>query len=436
MSALLVLSMWSAAAAAAAAPAADARVDAAVGKLAPAAIEARHRIHQSPELGNRETQTAETIAAYLRSLGLEPRTGIAHTGVVANLKGGRPGPYVAVRADMDALPVTEATPFPFKSTARTTWLGQDVGVSHACGHDVHVAVQLGVAAVLAGMKAELPGEVQFIFQPAEEGPPPGEEGGAALMLKEGLWSERKPQAVFGLHASAHDDVGTLTYCSGPALSAADELDITIKGRSAHGARPDLAVDPVVVAAEAVTALQTIRSRNVPPTAAGVITIGVVRGGQRRNIIPAEVEMQGTVRTFDPKVQDLIERRIREVLDGVTRAGGATFDLRYDRSYPVTVNDAALTRLSLPSLARAVGADKVTEVPPLPASEDFSYFANATPGFFYFLGTRKPGTVSGDHHTPTFTADDGAIPVGMRAMSLVLLDYLARESRVSASKGRP
>jgi amidohydrolase len=433
LSALLVLSM---SAAAAAAPAGDAKVEAAVQKLAPAAIEARHRIHQNPELGNRETKTAETIADYLKSLGLEPRTGIARTGVVANLKGGRPGPYVAVRADMDALPVTEDTPFPFKSTARATWLGQEVGVSHACGHDIHVAVQLGVAAVLASVKAELPGEVQFIFQPAEEGPPAGEEGGAALMLKEGLWGERKPQAVFGLHASAHDDVGTITYCSGPALSAADELDITIKGKSAHGARPDLAVDPVVVAAEAVTALQTIRSRNVPPSAASVITIGIVRGGQRRNIIPAEVEMQGTVRTFDPKVQDLIERRVREVLDGVTRAGGATFDLRYDRSYPVTINDAALTRLTVPSLARAVGAGKVTEVPPLPASEDFSYFANATPGFFYFLGTRRPGTVSGDHHTPTFTADDAAVPVGMRAMSLVLLDYLTREARASTGRPRP
>jgi amidohydrolase len=433
LSAALVLSMWSAAAVA---PAADARVEAAVAKLAPGAIEARHRIHQNPELGNRETKTAEAIAAYLKSLGLEPRTGVGRTGVVANLKGGRPGPYVAVRADMDALPVTEDTPFPFKSTVRTTYLGQEVGVSHACGHDVHVAVQMGVAAVLAGMKAELPGEVQFIFQPAEEGPPPGEEGGAALMLKEGLWSERKPQAVFGLHASAHDDVGALTYCSGPALSAADDLDITIKGKSAHGARPDLAVDPVVVAAQAVNALQTIRSRNVPPNAPSVITIGIVRGGQRRNIIPADVEMQGTVRTYDPKVQDLIERRIREVLDGVTRAAGATFDMRYNRSYPVTVNDVALTRLTLPSLVRAVGAAKVTEVAPLPASEDFSFFSNATPGFFFFLGTRKPGTVSGDHHTPTFTADDGAVPVGMRAMSFVLLDYLTREARAPSSKARP
>jgi amidohydrolase len=425
LSALLVLSLWSAAAVAAPA---DAKVDAAVKRLSPSIVEARHRIHQYPELGNRETKTAETIAAHLRSLGLEPRTGIGKTGVVANLKGARPGPYIAVRADIDALPVTEDTPFPFKSTVRTTYLGQDVGVMHACGHDIHTAVQMGVASVLAEMKADLPGEVQFIFQPAEEGPPPGEEGGAALMLKEGLWKERKPQAVFGLHASAHDDVGSVTYCPGPALSAADDLDITIKGKSAHGARPDLAVDPVVVASQAVTALQTIRSRNVPPRAHSVITIGVLRGGQRRNIIPAEVELLGTVRTYDPRVQDLIERRIREVLEGVTRAAGAAFDMRYSRFYPVTINDLALTRQSVPSLVRALGAGRVAEVGPLDASEDFSVFANETPGFFYFLGTRKPGTVSGDHHTPTFAADDSAVAVGMRAMSFVLLDYLARESR--------
>ncbi len=434
MSAAVLLSLWSAAAAA---PAIDAKVEAAVQKQAAAMVEARHRIHHDPELGNRETKTAETIAAHLRSLGLEPRMGVAHTGVVANLKGGKPGPYIAVRADMDALPVTEDTPFPFKSTVRATYLGQDVGVAHACGHDIHVAVQMGVAAVLAGMKADLPGEIQFIFQPAEEGPPPGEEGGAALMLKEGLWKERKPQAVFGLHASAHDDVGTVTWCSGPALAAADALDVTIKGKPAHGARPELAVDPVVVAAQAVMALQTIHSRNVPPRAPSVITIGMIRGGQRRNIIPAEVELQGTIRTYDPHVQDLIERRIREVLDGVTRSAGATFDMSYLRQYPVTINDAALTKASVPSLVRAVGAARVTEAEPRTGSEDFSYFANETPGFFYFLGTRKPGTVSGDHHTPTFTADDGAVLVGMRAMSFVLLDYLARESvRPPTARSRP
>jgi amidohydrolase len=335
---------------------------------------------------------------------------------------------VAVRADMDALPVTEDTSLPFKSTVRTTYLGQEVGVSHACGHDIHVAVQMGVAAVLASMKDDVSGEVQFIFQPAEEGPPPGEEGGASLMLKEGVWKEGKPKAVFGLHASARDAVGEIRYAPGPALSAADNLDIVIKGRGAHGARPELAVDPIVVASEVVLALQTIRSRSTPPLSASVVTIGMFRGGQRRNIIPAEVEMQGTVRTYDPKVQDLIERRVREILDGVTKAHGATFTLEYERRYPATLNDLALTEATLPSLQRAVGPDNVKKVEPLAGSEDFSYFSNEVPGFFYFLGTTRAGTTSGDHHTPTFLADDTAVPVGMKAMSFVLLDYLDRESK--------
>jgi amidohydrolase len=405
----------------------DARVEAGVRKHAPAMIEVRHHIHQYPELGNREVKTAERIAAHLRALGMEPKTGVAHTGVVGVLKGGKPGPFIAVRADMDALPVIEEAPLPFKSTVRATYLGQEVGVSHACGHDIHVAVQMGVAAILSEIKADIPGEIQFIFQPAEEGPPPDEEGGAALMLKEGLWKSRKPQAVFGLHASAEDDVGTIRFRAGAAMAAADALDVTIRGKPAHGARPELAVDPVVIASQAVLALQTIRSRNVPPLAPSVLTIGILRGGQRRNIIPSEVELQGTVRTYDPAVQDLIERRIREVLEGITRAGGATFDMKYLRQYPATINDPTLTKSSLPSLVRAAGEANVREEQPRTGSEDFSVFANQTPGFFYFLGARKPGTVSGDHHTPTFMVDDGAIPVGMRAMSFLLLDYLQRES---------
>jgi len=405
----------------------DARVTASVDRLAPAMTEIRHQLHQNPELGNREFKTAERVAALLRELGLEVRTGIAKTGVVGVLKGGRPGPLVAVRADMDALPVTEDTPFPFKSTVRTTYLGEEVGVAHACGHDIHVAVELGVASVLAGMRDQLPGTVQFIFQPAEEGPPPGEDGGARLMLAEGLWKDAKPQAVFGLHASAADEVGTITYHAGATLSAADELDIVIKGKPAHGARPDLAIDPVVIASQVILGLQTIRSRNVPPLAASVVTIGVVRGGQRRNIIPAEVELQGTVRSYDPQVQDLIERRVREIVDGTTKAGGAGYSLDYRRRYPVTINDPKLTAATLPSLQRVLGPSRVIEVEPRTASEDFSYFARETPGFFFFLGTLKPGTTSGDHHTPTFQADDTAIPVGMRAMSSVLIDYLKREA---------
>jgi amidohydrolase len=308
---------------------------------------------------------------------------------------------------------------------RSTYLGQEVGVSHACGHDVHVAVQLGVASVLASMRAELPGSVQFIFQPAEEGPPPGEEGGARLMLKEGLWRDAKPSAVFGLHASAQAEVGRVTYTPGPTLAAADSFHIVIKGRGAHGARPELAIDPIVVASQAVLALQTIHSRNVRPLDPSVLTVGLIRGGQRQNIIPEEVEMRGTVRTYDGKVQDLIERRMREVLEGITRAAGASFTLEYDRGYPVTINDRALTSATVPSLVRALGEENVQVDEPRTGAEDFSLFANETPGFFFFLGGVKPGTTSGDHHTPTFQVDDGAVPVGMRAMSYALLDALRR-----------
>ncbi len=419
------------------APSLDGRVDAAVQRFAPEAIEIRHHVHQNPELGNRERKTADLVAERLRALGLEPTTGIAHTGVVAVLKGGKHGPLVAVRADMDALPVTEDTPLPFKSTVRTTYLGQEVGVAHACGHDIHVAVQIGVASILTSLKDQVPGTVQFIFQPAEEGPPPGEEGGAQLMLKEGLWKEAKPSAVFGLHVNAQSEVGQIKYTPGPTMAAADSFRIVIKGTPAHGARPELAVDPIIVASQAVMALQTIRSRNLRPLDPAVLTVAMIRGGQRQNIIPEEVEMRGTVRTFDGRVQDLIERRMREILEGVTRSAGATYVLEYERGYPVTVNDRALTSATLPSLVRAVGEKNLLLDEPRTGAEDFSFLAGETPGFFYFLGGLKPGTTSGDHHTPTFLVDDAAIPVGMRAMSYVLLDYLARESKKQPrSDGRP
>jgi len=398
-------------------------VDRAIAAATPAITAIRHRIHQNPELSNRETETAALVAAHLRELGLEVRTGIAHTGVIGVLRGGRPGPVVAVRADMDALPVTEDTPFPFKSTKRVSWQGAEVGVSHACGHDIHTSVQLGLATVLAGMRAELPGTVVFIFQPAEEGAPPGEEGGAALMLKEGAFADPRPEAVFGLHVSAALPVGQITYSIGPALSAADIFRATITGRQSHGAAPHLSVDPIVTASQVVLALQTIRSRNTPPLEASVLTVGVLRAGQRFNIIPATAELEGTVRTFSRSVQDTYERRIREILEGVTAAAGASFTLEYTRTYPATINDTTLTHRMVPSLARAAGAGHVAVSPPWMASEDFSFFANTVPGFFFNLGMVKPGTTSGDHHTPTFLADDSAIPVGMKAMAYLVLDYL-------------
>ena len=403
----------------------EARIDAEVERVMPRITELRHRIHEHPELGNREFETARLVADHLGALGFDAvRTGVAHTGVVAVLRGARPGPVVAVRADMDALPVTEETDLPFRSTVRATYLGQEVGVAHACGHDVHTAVQLGVASVLKALQPELPGTVLFLFQPAEEGPPPGEEGGAALMLDEGVFDALRPEAVFGLHARAALDAGGIEYTPGGALAAVDQFRITLRGEQAHGAAPHLSIDPVVMAAQTITALQTIRSRNLSPLAPSVVTVGIVRGGTRFNIIPATVHLEGTVRTYDPEVQDTVERRMREIVDGVTRAGGGSFEMEYDRITPVVINDHELTAWAVPALAAVVGAEHVSEADPWMAGEDFARFANEAPGFFFFLGTQKPGTTSGGHHAPTFRADDAALPVGVRAMTHLVWDYLA------------
>ena len=401
----------------------DARVASAVDALTPRITEIRHDLHQHPELSNRETRTAALVAEHLRGLGMEVRTGIAHTGVVGILRGGRPGPVVAVRADMDALPVKEDTPYPWKSTARAEYLGSTVDVSHACGHDVHTAVQMGVASILAGMRDELPGTVMFIFQPAEEGAPPGEEGGANLMLEEGVFRDLRPEAVFGLHTFAAMNVGHVGYTPGPALAAADRFMVTIHGKQAHGASPHLAIDPVVMASQAVLALQTIRSRTLSPFEPSVVTVGVIRGGERFNIIPEQVQLHGTVRTFSPEVQDVVEQRMREILDGITRAGGGSYELDYLRVTPATVNDRDLTARMAPTLARLLGTDGVEVIPPNTVAEDFAYFANTVPGFYFRLGTVNPALGSGDHHTPTFMADDASLPVGMRVMTGLILDYL-------------
>ena len=406
----------------AAAQAAD--LDALVAQHAPRATELRHQIHQNPELGNREFETAKRVAAHLKSLGFEVRTGVAKTGVIGVLRGAKPGPTIAVRADMDALPVVEATDLPFASTQRTTYDGQDVDVAHACGHDVHTAVQLGVASVLAGMRDELAGTVLLIFQPAEEGAPAGEEGGASLMLKEGVFDEFKPVAILGLHMFPEFEVGTVAYGAGPVQAASDTWRAVIKGKQAHGAWPQLAVDPVVMAAEAVLSLQTIRSRNIDPTAAAVVTVGIIRGGQRENIIPAEVELRGTVRTYEPAVQDLVERRMREILGGVTQAGGGSFELEYTRENPPLVNHDALSAWAGERLKANLGAAQVKPMRAVMGAEDFAFFSQQVPGFYYRLGATKSGTTNGNLHTPTFRADDGAIPVGMRAMAGLVVDFLA------------
>ena len=420
----LVMAALATAAPASPAAAQNARVDAVLATVQDTIIRLREHIHQNPELGNREFNTAAVVADHLRALDFdEVHTGIAHTGVVGILRGGRPGPVVAVRADMDALPVTEFTPYPFRSTVRTTYLGQEVGVSHACGHDIHVAVQLGVASVLAGMRDEIPGTVKFIFQPAEEGPPPGEDGGARMMVAEGVLQDPAPSAIFGLHSFAEMEVGKVGFTSGPALAAVDHFKIRILGLQSHGAAPHLGIDPIVMASQAVSAFQTIRSRNLPPLEPSVVTVGIIRGGTRFNIIPHVVEMEGTVRTYNPDVRDAVEQRMGEILAGITAAGGGTYELDYDRGTPATINDPALGERMLPTLARAVGAENVVDLDPTMGGEDFAYFANEVPGFYFRLGQVIPGGTSGGHHTPDFQADNSAVPVGIRTMTNLLLDYL-------------
>ncbi len=400
------------------------RIDAAVAQASDKIIVLRQQLHQNPELGNREFETGKVVAAHLKGLGLEVRTGVAKTGIVAVLKGGRPGPVIAIRSDMDALPVTEASGYPTPSTKRTTYLGKDVGVAHACGHDIHMAVVLGVASVLAPLKAQLPGTIVFLFQPSEEGPPAGEEGGAELMLKEGVFAEFKPTAVFGLHTSPDLPVGQVGYAPGPFFAESDQISITVTGKQAHGAAPHESVDPIVIASQIVLALQTIRSRNVPPLAASVVTIGIIQGGERGNIIPGKVEMVGTVRTYSTDVRKLIQRRITEIAELTARAGGGSAVVKYELGPSPVINDTALTRRMAPTLERVLGKGNAKIVDPTMGAEDFALFANATPGLFVRLGTTRPGGTSGLWHTPDFLADDQSVPMGMKVMANLLVDYLS------------
>ncbi|MBX3730355.1 MAG: amidohydrolase [Candidatus Sumerlaeia bacterium] len=406
-----------------------------VEQFAPEAIAHRQHLHQNPELSNREFQTAARVAEHLRALGLEVRTGIAHTGVVAILRGGLPGGVVALRADMDALPVTESpeVPYPHRSTVQTEWLGRVVGVSHACGHDIHVASLLGAASVLVAMRERIPGTVMLIFQPAEEGAPAGEEGGAKLMLEEGLFDEIKPDAVMAFHTNAAPPqaeggghrLGRVTYVPGPAMAAATTWHAVVRGRSAHGAAPHLGVDPIVVGSQIVLALQTIRSRSLSPFAPNVLTVGIFRGGDRTNIIPSQVELAGTIRTFDDGVLDTIEERMRAIFDGTTRAAGATYDLEFDRGYPVLINDVDLTRRMVPTLERVAGADMVSEASPVTGAEDFAFFSNVVPGFYFRIGAVPDGMASGGLHTETFYASDDTVPLGMQLLSTLALDFLSQ-----------
>lgn len=406
-------------------PSAEARIAA----LEQRVIAWRRDIHQHPELGNREVRTAGIVAAHLRSLGIEVQIGVAHTGVVGILRGGRPGPTVALRADMDALPVTERVDVPFASKATGTYNGQTVGVMHACGHDTHVAILMGAAEALAGMRGDLPGTVKFIFQPAEEGPPVGEQGGAELMVKEGVLGDPAVDAVFGLHISSKDEVGGLYYTPRGAMASADDYRIVVKGRQTHGASPWNGVDPVVAAAHIVTALQTIVSRNVNLTEnPAVVTVGKISGGVRSNIVPEQVELIGTLRALDPNDRRLLHERVRSIAQNTAAAMGASVEVSipFSMSYPVTYNDTALTLKAVRVLQAVAGVDRVTVLPPETGAEDFSFFAERVPGFYFTLGGR-PSNVSKadapDHHTPDFYVDEGGLRLGVRAMTALAVNYL-------------
>ena len=406
----------------------DVAIEAAVAGVTPQVVAWRRDFHQYPELGNRETRTSGIVAEQLRRMGLEVRTGMAHTGVVGLLKGGKPGPVIALRADMDALPVTEQTDLPFKSVATAEYRGEKVGVMHACGHDGHTAILLGAARVLAGMRAGLPGTVLFVFQPAEEGAPEGERGGASLMLEEGLFATYKPAAMFGLHLWSPLNVGELGYRAGPLMAASDRFRIVVTGRQTHGSRPWGGVDPIVTAAQIVTALQTVVARQIDITQyPAVVSVGAIKGGIRNNIIPDSVEMIGTFRTFDAQVREQIIARMQRIVTSIAESASAsaTFEVADDRN-PVVVNDTALAPRAVASLERVAGAQHVKVVPYVTGAEDFAYYAQQVPAFFYFVGSTPRGLdaeTAPSNHSPLFLVDEGALPIGVRTLTTVALDYL-------------
>ena len=404
-------------------------VVAAAGKMKQQVIDWRRDFHEHPELSNREERTSKVVADELRRMGLEPRTGIARHGVVAIIKGGKPGPRIALRADMDALPVTEQTGLPFASKATSTYRGEPVGVMHACGHDAHTATLLGVADALVKMQANLPGEVMLIFQPSEEGAPPPEEGGAALMLKEGLFADFKPEAVFGLHVFSSVPAGQIAVRGGPLMAASDRFGIKVIGRQTHGSAPWNGVDPIVATADLVGTAQTIVSRraNLSKQPA-VLTFGAIKGGIRYNIIPDEVEMVGTIRTFDEGMRQQIFADLRNVAEHTAAAHGAkaVTEIYESEGNPATVNDPALTARMLPSLQAVVGKDNVYEPPLQMGAEDFSLYAKEVPGLFFFVGSTSEGidpATAPANHSPKFLLDEKALDVGLRALLQVSLDYL-------------
>ncbi len=402
-------------------------IDAKAPELEPAVIAWRRDLHQHPELGNREFRTAGIVAGHLKALGFdEVRTGVAHTGVVGLLKGGKPGPVVALRADMDALPVTEFNELPFRSQVRTQWNGEEVGVMHACGHDCHVAILMGVASLLVGLRGQIAGSVKFIFQPAEEMPPAGEDGGAKMMVAEGALENPRPGAIFGLHVTSRQNTGQVGWRSGPTMASSDYFRIEVQGRQTHGAAPWMGVDPIVTSAQIVLGLQTIVSRTQDITREpAVVTVGIIKGGVRENIIPDKAELRGTIRTFDEGMRDDIHERVTTLAEAIARGNRAGCRVCVQKNYPVTVNDPALTAAMLPTLQR-VGGEALEHIDKITGSEDFSFFQREVPGLFVFLGVTAPG-IDGrqapPNHSPLFRVDEDGLLLGVKLLAHLACDWL-------------
>ena len=414
-------------------------VNIAADKIEPKVIAWRRDIHEHPELGNNEVRTAALIAKHLESLGIVVKTGVAHTGVVGILQGGKPGPVVALRADMDALPVIERTAIAFASKVKVQYNGKEAGVMHACGHDTHVAILMGVAEVLAGIKKDLKGTVKFIFQPAEEGAAHGEEAGAELMVKEGVMQNPAVDVVFGLHINSQTEVGKIRYKPGGIFASVDDMKIIVKGRSAHGAYPWSAIDPIVASAQIINNLQAIISRNLNITEnAGIVTIGAINGGNRGNIIPEQVEMLGTIRALKTADRNMLIERVRQVVTKTAESAGASAEviIPYESSFPVTFNDPALTEKMLPVLQEAAGKENVVLTVPQTGAEDFSFYQQKVPGLFFILGGMPKGgnpLTAPSHHTPDFFIDESGLKLGVKTLVNLTVNYMEMDEKTGKKK---
>jgi amidohydrolase len=404
------------------------RVDQMIQAMEPKMIEWRHHLHKYPELSNREFRTAAYVEKHLRQLGLEVRTEVAHTGVVGILRGGKPGPVVALRADMDGLPIKERVDLPYRSVMKGKFYEDSVDVMHACGHDMHTAILMSAAEILTSMKADLPGTIIFIFQPAEEQPPLGEEGGAALMIKEGVLNDPKADVIFGLHMSSALESGKIRYKPGSLMAAVNTFYMTVHGKQTHGSAPWNGIDPIVTSAQIIMGLQTIVSRQMELTKEPVvISVGKIEGGVRSNIIPESVKMVGTIRTLDTAMQRIVLERVERTATNIAESMGATVDIHFEDAYPVVNNDLELTRKMLPTLYESAGGEgNVILMKPTTGGEDFAFYAREIPGMFFFLGGMKPGTNPAEappHHTPDFRVEDSSMPLGVKTICYLALDYM-------------